>query len=67
MGLKDLLRYAGGSAGRNGPNMVRAGNNNVLWGAVGGALLGSVAFPVGTILGAFVGGLLGSTVRYGRS
>lgn len=51
--------------------MVRAGNNNTIWGVIGGAivggLLGTMVFPViGSLAGAFVGGLLGSTVNYAR-
>lgn len=52
--------------------MIRAGNNNDLWGTVGGAIvggiLGSFALPVvGTLLGLFIGGLLGSSFNYARS
>lgn len=70
-GPKSILKYLLGSGTRNTRNMVRAGNNNTIWGVIGGAivggLLGTMVFPViGSLAGAFVGGLLGSTVNYAR-
>lgn len=71
-GPKSILNYLIGSATRNSRNTALAGNNNSLWGTVGGmivgGILGTMALPViGTLLGCFVGGLLGSTFNYARS
>jgi uncharacterized protein YqgC (DUF456 family) len=71
-GPRSIFNYAFGSGTKNWGNTTRAGANNALWGAVGGAVvglvIGTIAIPgVGTVLGFFVGGFLGSTFNYARS
>lgn len=68
----DILKYLFGSATGNARNMTRAGKNNNLWGWIGGGLVGAIfgsfAYPiVGTVIGFFVGGLLGSGFNYALS
>lgn len=66
-----IFGYLVGSMTKNWKNMTKAGSNNELWGTVGtaivGAVIGSVYPGLGTIIGFFVGGLLGSTINYARS
>lgn len=70
-GPKSILNYLLGSGTKNWEDTTRAGANNRLWSFIGGAIVGaavgSLAFPIGTVLGFFIGGLLGSTFNYARS
>lgn len=67
-GLRDTLKYALKSVTGNLINLARAGWNRASWQMLGGVIvggtIGSVAPIAGNIMGAAVGGLLGSATKY---
>ena len=66
-----MLKYTWGSFTKNFWNVIRFGLDNRsarnLGPVIVGGLIGSVGFPVGTLLGIVVGGIVVMTLNYGRS
>lgn len=60
------IKYAFGVTLNATRNMFRAGNNNVLWGTIGGFVVGAFLGTsiLGNVVGTFVGGVIGSSISY---